>query len=59
MSNVDNTSENLQDAESRIRDTNMAGEMMKYAKYQILEQASQSVMAQAVKSGEAVLQLLK
>ncbi len=59
MSNVDNTSENLQDAESRIRDTDMAGEMMKFAKYQILEQASQSIMAQALKSGEAVMQLLK
>ena len=43
----DNTSENLQSAESRIRDTDMATEMMNFTKNQILSQASQSMLAQA------------
>lgn len=57
--NVDKTSaENLQDAESRIRDTDMAQEMTMYAKENILQQAGISMLSQVAKSGQQVLQLL-
>lgn len=59
IANVDNTSENTQAAESLIRDTNMADEMTEYAKYNILAQVGQSVLAQANQSTESVLNLLK
>lgn len=57
--NVDNVGENLQAAESRIRDTDMAKEMVEYSKSNILEQAGQSVLAQAAKINEGVLELLQ
>ncbi len=52
-------SENLQAAESRIRDTDMASEMVKYTKNQILVQASTAMLAQANQRGQSVLQLFK
>ncbi|MBI9105500.1 MAG: flagellin [Spirochaetales bacterium] len=51
--------ENLQAAESRIRDTDMAAEMVKYTKDQILIQASTAMLAQANQKGQSVLQLLQ
>lgn len=58
-SNVMNSSENLQSAESRIRDTDIAKEMMNFTKSNILMQASQAMLAQANQKSEGVLQLLK
>ena len=57
--NVSNIEENMQAAESRIRDTDMALEMVEYAKHSILEQAGQSMLAQTGKINEGALQLLK
>lgn len=54
-----NTSENAQAAESRIRDTDMAKESVEYAKHSILEQAGQSVISQANQTTEGVLRLLQ
>ena len=51
--------ENLQAAESRIRDTDMATEMVKYTKNQILVQTSTAMLAQANQRGQSVLQLFK
>jgi len=51
--------ENLQASESRIRDTDMAREMVEYQKNQILTQASQAMLAQANQAGQQVLQLLR
>jgi len=51
--------ENLQASESRIRDTDMAREMVDYQKNQILTQASQAMLAQANQQGQQVLQLLR
>lgn len=59
IANADNTSENLQAAESRIRDTDIAKEMVKYSKDNILQQASQSVLAQANQATKGVLSLLQ
>lgn len=59
ISNADNTSENLQSAESRIRDVNMAEEMVKYSKDNILQQAAQSMLAQANQSTQGVLSILR
>lgn len=59
VKSVDNTSENISAAESRIRDTDMAKEMMSYTKSQILTQAAQSMLAQANSSPQGVLQLLQ
>ncbi len=59
IKNVDNTSENLQSAESNIRDTNMATEMLELTKYNILSQASQAMLAQANQIPQQVLQLLQ
>ena len=50
--------ENLQAAESRIRDVNMAGEMVDYVKNQILVQAGTAMLAQANTKPQQVLQLL-
>ena len=50
--------ENLNDAESRIRDTEMAKEMMNYTKYNILLQASEAMQAQAMQQPQGILQLL-
>lgn len=57
--NLDNVVENTQAAESRIRDTNMADEMVKYSKDKILAQAGESMLAQANSSMESVISLLK
>jgi flagellin len=54
----DNTAENLQSAESRIRDTDMADEMTRYSKESILQQAATSMLAQANQSNQGVLSLL-
>lgn len=54
----DNTAENTQYAESRIRDTDMAKEMVEFAKNNILEQAGQSMLAQANQSTQGILSLL-
>ena len=59
IDNLNVTVENLTDAESRIRDTNMAEEMMNFTKNQILSQASQSMLAQANQLPQSVLQLLQ
>lgn len=59
IANADNTSENLQAAESRIRDIDMAKEMVKYSKDSILQQAAQSMLAQANQSTQGVLSLLR
>ncbi|MEG0686842.1 MAG: flagellin [Erysipelotrichales bacterium] len=57
--NLDNTSENLQAAESRVRDVDMAKEMLTFSKNNILQQAAQSMLAQAKSQPEGVLQLLR
>lgn len=54
-----NTEENTQAAESRIRDTDMAKEMVDYAKHSILEQAGQSMLAQANQLPQGILSLLQ
>ncbi len=59
IDNMNVTIENLTSAESRIRDTNMADEMMNFTKNQILSQASQSMLAQANSLPQSVLQLLQ
>lgn len=59
IANVDNTAENLQSAESRIRDVDMAEEMVFYSKNKILLQAGQAMMAQANQSKQGVLTLLQ
>lgn len=58
ISNLDSSSENTQAAESRIRDTDMASEMVKYSKNNILMQAGQSMLAQANQQTQGVLSLL-
>lgn len=59
ISNLDTSEENLQAAESRIRDVDMAEEMTKYSKDNILMQAGQSMLAQANQSTQGVLNLLQ
>jgi flagellin len=59
ISNLDNASENLQSAESRIRDVDMAKEMMSFSKNNILSQAAQAMLAQANQQPQGVLQLLR
>ena len=59
ISNLDNVAENTQSAESRIRDTDMAEEMVEYSKNNILAQAGQSMLAQANQSTQGVLSLLQ
>jgi len=58
IANLDNVSENTQSAESRIRDTDMASEMVEYSKNNILAQAGQSMLAQANQSTQGALSLL-
>ena len=58
INNLDNIVENTTDAESRIRDTDMAEYMVEYSNNNILLQAGQSVLAQANKYNEAILKLL-
>lgn len=59
INNLENYSENLTSAESNIRDTDMAKEMVNYSKNQILQQAAQSMLAQANQSNQGVLSLLQ
>ena len=59
ISNLDNVVENTTAAESRIRDTDMAEEMVEYSKNNILAQAGQSMLAQANQSTQGVLSLLQ
>lgn len=59
INNLSVTSENMTSAESRIRDVDMASEMMEYTKNNILTQASQSMLAQANQIPQGVLQLLQ
>ena len=59
IANLDTSAENLQQAESRIRDVDMAAEMVEYSKTNILSQASQSMLAQANQSTQGVLSLLQ
>ena len=58
ITNLTTTSENLTEAESSIRDTDMASEMMNYTKMNILQQAAQSMLAQANQQPQSILQLL-
>ncbi len=59
IANLDTAAENTQNAESRIRDTDMADEMVEFAKNNILAQAGQSMLAQANQSTQGVLSLLQ
>ena len=59
IANLDNVVENTTAAESRIRDTDMAEEMVTYSKNNILAQAGQSMLAQANQSTQGVLSLLQ
>ena len=59
IANVDNVVENTTSAESRIRDTDMAEEMVNYSKNNVLAQAGQSMLAQANQSNQGVLSLLQ
>ncbi len=58
IDNLSTTSENLTEAESNIRDTDMASTMMDYTKFNILQQAAQSMLAQANQQPQSILQLL-
>ncbi len=58
IKNLDNIVENTQAAESQIRDTDMATEMVKYSNNNILQQAGQSMLAQSNQSNQGVLSLL-
>lgn len=58
IANLDTSSENLQAAESSLRDTDMADEMTRFSKNNILQQAGQSMLAQANQSNQGVLSLL-
>ena len=59
INNLENYSENLTSSESNIRDTDMATEMVNYSKNNILQQAAQSMLAQANQSTQGVLNLLQ
>ena len=59
IANLDNVAENTEAAESRIRDTDMASEMVEYSKNNILAQAGQSMLAQANQSTQGILSLLQ
>ncbi|MBQ3671524.1 MAG: flagellin, partial [Treponema sp.] len=56
---VNNAAENLQASESRIRDTDMAKEMVEFTKNQVLSQAGTAMLAQANQQGQNVLSLLR
>ena len=58
IANLDTSAENTQSAESRIRDTDIASEMVTYSKNNILAQAGQSMLAQANQSTQGALSLL-
>jgi flagellin len=59
VNNLDTTAENMTAANSRIRDTDMAKEMMNYTKMNVLTQAAQAMLAQANQQPQSVLQLLQ
>ena len=59
IKNLDTSAENLQASESRIRDVDMAKEMMEFTKNNILQQAAQAMLAQANQQPQGVLQLLR
>ncbi|MEA4889107.1 MAG: flagellin [Clostridiaceae bacterium] len=59
IANLDTSAENLQSAESRVRDVDMAKEMMEYTKNNILSQAATAMLAQANQAPQGVLQLLQ
>jgi flagellin len=59
ISNLDNVVENTTSAESEIRDTDMAEEMVEYSKNNILAQAGQSMLAQANQATQGVMNLLQ
>lgn len=59
IANLDTSAENLQASESRIRDVDMAKEMMNFTKQNILNQAAQSMLAQANQAPQGVLSLLR
>ena len=59
IANADNTAENLQSSESKIRDVNMASEMVAYSSMSILQQAGQSMLSQANQATQGVLSLLQ
>ena len=59
VNNLDNVAENTTSAESRIRDTDMAAEMVKYSNGNVLAQAGTAMLAQANQSGQGVLSLLQ
>ena len=59
INNLDNVVENTTSAESQIRDTDMATEMVKYSNNNILSQAGQAMLAQANQSNQGVLSLLQ
>lgn len=59
INNLDTTAENMTSANSRIRDTDMAKEMMNYTKMNILTQSAQAMLAQANQQPQAILQLLQ
>jgi flagellin len=59
INNLSTTAENMTASESRIRDVDMAKEMMEYTKLGILQQASQAMLAQANQAPQGVLQLLQ
>ena len=56
---IDNAAENLQSSESKIRDTDMASEMVEFTKNQVLTSAATAMLAQANTSSQNVLSLLK
>ena len=58
IANADNTAENLQSSESKIRDANLADEMVSYSSSSILQQAGQSMLAQANQATQGILSLL-
>jgi flagellin len=59
INNLDTTAENMTAANSRVRDTDMAKEMMNYTKMNVLTQAAQAMLAQANQQPQSVLQLLQ
>ena len=59
IKNLNVSVENLTASESRIRDTDMAAEMVSFTKSQILSQAGTAMLAQANQMGQGVLQLLR
>ena len=59
INNLDVAAENMTSANSRIRDTDMAKQMMEYTKMNVLTQAAQAMLAQANQQPQSVLQLLQ